>query len=61
MSESFEKAVKAAHAAICEDSLSDCLDLDWGGGKCYRAVHAALPHLTAQDVPHLIRQAKAEA
>ena len=61
MSERAEKAVEAAHAAICEDSLSDCLDLDWGGGKCYRAVHAALPHLTAQDVPHLIRQAKAEA
>ena len=25
------------------------------------ALEAALPHLTAQDVPHLIRQAKAEA
>ena len=25
------------------------------------ALRAALPHLTAQDVPHLIRQAKAEA
>ena len=61
MSESLEKAVEAAHAEICEDSLSDCLDLDWGGGKCYRAVHAALSHLTAEDVPHLIRQAKAGA
>ena len=61
MSESFEKAVEAAHAEICEDSLSDCLDLDWGGGKCYRSVRAALPYLTAEDVPHLIREAKAEA
>ena len=61
MSERAEKAVEAAHAAICEDSLSDCLDLDWGGGKCYRAVHAAVSHLTAENVPHLIRRAKAEA
>ena len=50
MSERAERAVKAAHAEICEESLSDCLDLDWGGGKCYRAVHAALPHLTTEDL-----------
>lgn len=73
MSERAERAVEAAHAEICEESLSDCLDLDWGGGKCYRAVHAALPHLTAQDVTitwtdqdrkrftQIIRRAKAKA
>lgn len=42
-----EEAVQAAHAAICEQNLDDCLDPDWRG-KCVKAVEAAAPHIRAQ-------------
>ena len=59
MSESFEKAVEAAHDAATA-WLADMRG-DLPGDEMVCALTAALPHLTAQDVPHLIRQAKAEA
>jgi hypothetical protein len=40
------EAVKAAHSAICEQNLDDCLDPDWRG-KCVKAVEAAAPYLRA--------------
>jgi hypothetical protein len=40
-----EAAVEAAHAAICEDSLNDCLE--WHG-RCVKAVEAAAPHMLAE-------------
>ena len=77
MSESFEKAVEAAaKAAYIEDNPGwDGAEAAWddmGGSErsferaereiAARApLEAALTHLTADDVPHLIRQAKAEA
>ena len=42
-----KEAIEAAHAAICEESLKDCLDPDWRG-KCVRAIEAAAPYLRAQ-------------
>ncbi|MDQ0241206.1 hypothetical protein [Arthrobacter bambusae] len=39
------EVVEAAHAAICEDSLADCLE--WGG-RCVKSVKAAAPFLRAQ-------------
>ena len=59
MSESFEKAVEAAHDAAVA-WLADMRG-DLPGDEMVCVLTAALPHLTAQDVPHLIRQAKAEA
>lgn len=41
-----EKAVQAAHAAICEQNIDDCLDPDWRG-KCVKAVEAAAPYMMA--------------
>ena len=55
MSKSFEKAVEAASEAIAGRHWRTAMD------DARAALRAALPHLTAQDVPHLIRQAKAEA
>lgn len=40
-----EKAVQAAHAAICEENFADCLE--WRG-KCVKAVEAAAPYLFAE-------------
>ena len=54
MSESFEKAVEAASLAMLGRPTLSATTIR-------AAVTAALPHLTAEDVPHLIRQAKAEA
>ena len=54
MSESFEKAVEAAQHVILTSVTLRVTTIR-------AALRAALPHLTAQDVPHLIRQAKAEA
>jgi len=45
-----EEAVQAAHSAICEENLDDCLE--WRG-KCVKAVEAAAPLIRAD--------AKAEA
>lgn len=42
-----EEAVQRAHAAICEESLEDCLDPDWRG-RCVKAVEAAAPFLRAK-------------
>lgn len=54
MSERAEKAVEAASLAMLgRPTLS--------ATTVRAALRAALPHLTAQDVPHLIREAKAEA
>ena len=39
-----DEAVRAAHAAICEQNIDDCLDPDWRG-KCVKAVEAAAPYL----------------
>lgn len=55
MSESFDKAVEAASEAIAGQYWRTAMD------DARAALRAALPHLTAQDVPHLIREAKAEA
>lgn len=41
------KAIQAAHAAICEQNIDDCLDPAWRG-KCVKAVEAAAPHMFAQ-------------
>lgn len=38
------EAVRAAHAAICEQNLDDCLDPDWRG-KCVKALEAAAPYI----------------
>ena len=54
MSESFEKAVGAASLAMLGRPTLSATTIR-------AALRAALPHLTAQDVPHLTRQAKAEA
>ena len=37
--------MQAAHSAICEDNLDDCLE--WRG-RCVKAVEAAAPHMMAQ-------------
>ena len=54
-----QEAIEAAHAAICEESLKDCLDPDWRG-KCVRAVEAAAPYLRAQALDALAQQAYEE-
>ena len=54
MSESFEKAVKATTLAMMGRPTLSATTVS-------AALRAALPHLTADDVPHLIRRAKAEA
>lgn len=59
MSESFEKAVEAAHDAATA-WLADMRG-DLPGDEMVCVLTAALPHLTAEDVPHLTRQAKTEA
>lgn len=41
------EAIIAAHAAICEQNLDDCLDPDWRG-KCVKAVEAAAPYIQAE-------------
>jgi hypothetical protein len=41
-----DEAVQAAHAAICEQNIDDCLDPNWRG-KCVKAVEAAAPYLRA--------------
>lgn len=41
-----EEAVRAAHAAICEQNIDDCLDPDWRG-KCVKSVEAAAPYILA--------------
>ena len=55
MSESFEKAVEAAHDAATA-WLADMRG-DLPGDEMVCALTAALPHLTAQDVPHVARVA----
>lgn len=40
------EAIVAAHAAICEQNLDDCMDPEWRG-KCVKAVEAAAPHILA--------------
>ena len=53
MSESFDKAVEAAWLAM--------LGRPTQSSRTIRAaLRAALPHLTAQDVPHVAREAWAE-
>lgn len=42
------EAARAAHAAICEQNLDDCLDPDWRG-KCVKAVEAAAQHIKFSD------------
>lgn len=42
-----EKAVQAAHSAICEQNFEDCLE--WRG-KCVKAVEAAAPHVLRGEV-----------
>ena len=59
MSESLEKAVEAAHASM--ESAFEERGCTLSSSAVYTMLTAALSHLTAQDVPHLIRQAKAEA
>ena len=59
MSESFEKAAQAAHASMAGAFEERGCTLSHSA--VYTMLTAALPHLTAEDVPHLIRQAKAEA
>lgn len=54
MSESFDKAVEEASLVILTRATLRVTTIR-------AALRAALPHLTAEDVPHLIRQAKAEA
>lgn len=54
MSESFEKAARAAQHVILTSVTLRVTTIR-------AALRAALPHLTAEDVPHLIRQAKSEA
>ena len=54
MSESFEKAVEAASLVMLGRTIHS-------SNTVRVALTAALPHLTAEDVPHLIRRAKAEA
>ena len=49
------RALEAAARAIAGQYWQTAMD------DARAALRAALPHLTAQDVPHLIRQAKAEA
>lgn len=39
-----DEAVEAAHRAICEDDLDECLE--WRG-KCVKALEAAAPHMIA--------------
>lgn len=39
-----QEAVQAAHSAICEQNLDDCLDPDWRG-RCVKAVEAAAPYM----------------
>ena len=55
MSESFEKAVEAAHDAAMA-WLADMRG-DLPGDEMVCVLTAALPHLTAEDVPHVIREA----
>lgn len=55
MSESFEKAVEAAHDAAMA-WLADMRG-DLPGDEMVCVLTAAIPHLTAQDVPHVIREA----
>lgn len=43
-----EKAIQAAHAAICEQNLDDCLDPGWRG-KCVKAVEAAAPIILSHE------------
>jgi len=57
-------AVQAAHAAICEQNLDDCMDPDWRG-KCVKAVEAAAPYMSSlsaaeiEAVEVMIKTAKA--
>lgn len=50
MSESFEKAVEAAHASVADTFEGRGCTLSHSA--VYTMLTAALPHLTAQDVPH---------
>jgi hypothetical protein len=52
-----EKAIQAAHAAICEQNIEDCLDPDWRG-KCVKAVEAAAPHMLAAAFAYGWREGK---
>ena len=51
MSESFEKAVEAGAEALAGQHWRTAMD------DARAALRAALPHLTAQDVPHVARVA----
>ena len=51
MSESFDKAVKAASKTIAGQHWRAAMD------DARAAIEAALPHLTAEDAPHLIQEA----
>ena len=55
MSESFEKAVEAAHASMAGTFEERGCTLS--RSAVYTMLTAALPHLTAQDVPHVAREA----
>jgi hypothetical protein len=49
-----EEAVQAAHSAICEENLDDCLE--WRG-KCVKAVEAAAPLIRADAKGEALEEA----
>jgi len=49
-----EEAVQAAHSAICEENLDDCLE--WRG-KCVKAVEAAAPLIRADAKREALEEA----
>ncbi|MEU3847176.1 hypothetical protein AB0E44_09285 [Micrococcus terreus] len=55
MSESFDKAVEAAHASMAGTFEERGCTLS--RSAVYMMLTAALPHLTAEDVPHVAREA----
>ena len=55
MSESLEKAVEAAHASM--ESAFEERGCTLSSSAVYMMLTAALPHLTAKDVPHVAWEA----
>lgn len=53
-----DEAVEAAHRAICDDGLDECLE--WRG-KCVKAVEAAAPYLIADVVADILEGMQAWA
>ena len=49
-----DEAVVAAHAAICEENLDDCLE--WRG-KCVKAVEAAAPFIRSDAKREALEEA----